>query len=62
MVMLARHTGWTPQRPTSLLNVLVASHVARIAHLADGFSEPDHADTIARQIQLRNSLGRKPPI
>ncbi len=31
-------------------------------HLADGFGEPDLADAIAIQIQLRKSLGRKPPI
>ena len=29
-------------------------------HLADGFGEPDLADAIAIQIQLRKSLGRKP--
>jgi hypothetical protein len=34
----------------------------RIGLLADGFGEPDLADAIAIQIQLRKSLGRKPPI
>ena len=36
--------------------------IARIEYLADGFSGTDPTDAIARQIQLRKSLGRKPPV
>ena len=39
-----------------------SDRLVRIGHLADGFGEPDLADAIAIQIQLRKSLGRKPPI
>ena len=42
--------------------MLVPPCVARIAHLTDGFSEPDLTDAIARQIELRKSLWRQPPI
>src|SRR4029077_9909212 len=39
-----------------------SDRLVRIGHLADGFGEPDLADAIAIQIQLRKSLGRKPQI